>query len=113
MAEMKNPPKAGPMIEFRGTGKSFGDLKVLQQVDLQVAQGGERETLLHHVEIGLVAPAVGRDGEADAIAGHAGTDLLTGQETCRECQGEAAQTGPVGDGHDGGDGLDDASEHGA
>ncbi|WDZ95925.1 ABC transporter ATP-binding protein [Herbaspirillum sp. WKF16] len=39
MAEMNNAADERPMIEFRGTGKSFGALKVLERVDLQVARG--------------------------------------------------------------------------
>ncbi|WP_413927663.1 ABC transporter ATP-binding protein [Herbaspirillum sp. alder98] len=39
MAEVKSGAADRPMIEFRGVAKSFGELKVLDRVDLQVAKG--------------------------------------------------------------------------
>ena len=89
-----------------------GALDVEAAADLQRAQRRERQALLHHVEVGAVAVMVPDDGQAGAVAGDAGADLLAGEKAGRELQREAAQAGAVGEGRHGGDGLDDAGEHG-
>jgi hypothetical protein len=78
----------------------------------KAAQRGQRQALLHHVELGAIGALVAGRRQAHAVAGHTGTDGLALQEARRETQGEGAQTRLVGDGCDGGDGLDDAGEHG-
>jgi pimeloyl-ACP methyl ester carboxylesterase len=89
-----------------------GALDVDAAARLQSGQRGERQALLHDVEVGRVVAVARRDGEAHAVHGHAGADDQAVAEAGREAEAEAAQAGPVDDGADTGDALDDAGEHG-
>ena len=102
---------AGERVAADLDAVACGAFDVEAAADLQRAQRRERQALLHHVEVGAVAVMVPDDGQAGAVAGDAGADLLAGEKAGRELQREAAQTGAVGEGRHGGDGLDDAGEH--
>jgi branched-chain amino acid transport system ATP-binding protein len=67
-AEQATDPRA-PALQLTGIGKSFGDVRVLEDVDLQVALGervgiiglnGAGKTTLFQVVTGVYAPSAGR-----------------------------------------------------
>ena len=84
----------------------------------QAAERGERQALLHHVEVGRDDGAglavQRRHGEAHALDRDAGADLEAGAERrVGEAQREGAQAGAVLQALDARQACDDAGEHGA